>query len=129
MLYTTHTFPERSFRDRFGNVWVVALIVNRFRDNRQKHQHRRLNSYRGDYTTCLVAEQAHEVDLGNTKSSLMCTFVNFCCCSDGLTLWTRYMSTLALNPDYASVDSETIELTSLGLISYLLRSASAEDIS
>ena len=32
-----------------GNVWVVAfLIVYRFRDNRQKHQHRRLKFYRGD---------------------------------------------------------------------------------
>src|SRR5277367_3060934 len=35
-------------KDLSGNVWVVALIVNRFRNNRQKHQHRRLNSYRGD---------------------------------------------------------------------------------
>jgi len=29
---------------------VVELIVYRFRDKRQKYQHRRLNSYRGDYT-------------------------------------------------------------------------------
>src|SRR5277367_5827853 len=41
-------FPERSRKYLSGNVWVVALIVYRFRDNRQKHQHRRLNSYRGD---------------------------------------------------------------------------------
>src|SRR5277367_4746088 len=39
------------FSRSFQNVWVVALIVNRFRDNRQEHQHRRLNSYRGDYST------------------------------------------------------------------------------
>src|SRR5277367_1006281 len=45
---TTHTFPEISFRDLSENVWIVALIVYRFRDNRQNH--RRLNSYRGDYT-------------------------------------------------------------------------------
>ena len=50
MLRTTDTFLKRSFRDLSENVWVVALILNRFRDNRQKHQHRRLNSYRGDYT-------------------------------------------------------------------------------
>src|SRR5277367_6844006 len=37
---TTHTFLERSFRDLSKNVLVVALIVNRFRDKRQKHQHR-----------------------------------------------------------------------------------------
>src|SRR5277367_53878 len=42
---------ERSFRELSGNVWVVASIVYRFRDKRQKYQHRRLNSYRGDYTT------------------------------------------------------------------------------
>src|SRR5277367_5553694 len=48
---TTHIFMERSFRDLSINVWVVALIVYRFRDKRQKHQHRRLNSYRGGYTT------------------------------------------------------------------------------
>src|SRR5277367_4432270 len=46
---TTNTFLERSRKDLSGNVWVVALIVNRFRDKRQKHQHRSLNSYRGDY--------------------------------------------------------------------------------
>ena len=32
---TTHTFLERSSRDLSGNVWVVAAIVYRFRDNRQ----------------------------------------------------------------------------------------------
>src|SRR5277367_5228734 len=40
---TTHTFLERSRKDLSGNIWVVALIVYRFRDKRQKHQHRRLN--------------------------------------------------------------------------------------
>jgi len=54
VLVTTHTFPERSFRDLSKNVWVVALIVHRFRDKHQKHQHRRLNSYRGDYTFYLT---------------------------------------------------------------------------
>ena len=44
------TFLERSRKDLSKNVWVVASIVNRFRDKRQKRQHRRLNSYRGDYT-------------------------------------------------------------------------------
>src|SRR5277367_5867868 len=44
-----HTFLERSQKDLSKNVWVVASIVYRFRDNRKKHQHRRLNSYRGDY--------------------------------------------------------------------------------
>src|SRR5277367_1787948 len=29
---TTHTLPERSFRDLSGNIWVVALIVYRLRD-------------------------------------------------------------------------------------------------
>src|SRR5277367_2681526 len=48
--YTTHTFSERSRKDLSENVWVVALIVYRFRDKRQKHQHGRLNSYRGDYS-------------------------------------------------------------------------------
>src|SRR5277367_2838543 len=43
-----NTFLESSFRDLSENVWVVELIVNRFLDNRKKHQHRRLNSYRGD---------------------------------------------------------------------------------
>ena len=38
------------FSGCFQNVWVVALNVNRFRDKRQKHQHWRLSSYRGDYT-------------------------------------------------------------------------------
>src|SRR5277367_4809072 len=38
--------PIHFWKDLFGNVWVVALIAFRFRDNRQKHQHRRLNSYR-----------------------------------------------------------------------------------
>src|SRR5277367_5927824 len=33
---TTYTFSERSFRDLSCNVWFVALIVNRFRDKRQK---------------------------------------------------------------------------------------------
>src|SRR5277367_3682550 len=41
---TIHTFPERSRKDLSKNVWVVALIVYSFRDKRQKHQHRRLNS-------------------------------------------------------------------------------------
>src|SRR5277367_980356 len=45
---TTYTVLERSF---LKCIWVVALIVCRFRDKRRKHQHRRLNSYRGDYTT------------------------------------------------------------------------------
>ena len=45
--YATHTFPERSRKDLSKNVWVVALIANQFWDKRQKHQHRRLNSYRG----------------------------------------------------------------------------------
>src|SRR5277367_5767671 len=36
---------EKIYPKMYG---FVALIVNRFRDNRQKHQHRRLNSYRGD---------------------------------------------------------------------------------
>src|SRR5277367_1178816 len=34
---TTNTFLERSFRDLSNNVWVVALIVYRFRDTRKKH--------------------------------------------------------------------------------------------
>ena len=34
------------------------LIVYRFRDNRQKHQHGRLNSYRGDYTTHIFLERS-----------------------------------------------------------------------
>ena len=34
---TTHTFLERSFRALSKNVWVVALIVNRFRDKRKNH--------------------------------------------------------------------------------------------
>src|SRR5277367_595058 len=46
---TTHTFSKRSRKDLSENVCVVALIVYRLRDNRQKHQQRRLNSYRGDY--------------------------------------------------------------------------------
>src|SRR5277367_1341140 len=33
---TTHTLPERSRKDLSENVWVVALIVNRFQDKRQK---------------------------------------------------------------------------------------------
>src|SRR5277367_634176 len=38
---------EKIFPKLYG---LVALIVNRFLDKRQKHQHRRLiNSYRGDY--------------------------------------------------------------------------------
>ena len=47
---TTHTFLERSRKHLSENVWVVASIVYRYRDKRQKHQHRRLNSYRGDFT-------------------------------------------------------------------------------
>ena len=49
MLQPIH-FRKRSRKNLSENVWVVALIVNRFRDKRKKHQHRRLNSYRGDYT-------------------------------------------------------------------------------
>src|SRR5277367_551343 len=49
-----HTFLESSRKDLSENVWVATLIVNRFRDKRQKHQHRRLNSYRGDYTYSIV---------------------------------------------------------------------------
>ena len=37
-LYTTHTFLERSRKDLPRNICVVALIVNRFRDKRKKHQ-------------------------------------------------------------------------------------------
>src|SRR5277367_4127636 len=48
-LATTHTFLERSREDLSGNIWIVALIVYRFRDKRQEHQHRRLNSYLGNY--------------------------------------------------------------------------------
>src|SRR5277367_5699226 len=57
---TTHTFPERYRKDLYKNVWVVALIVTRFRDKRQKHQHRRINSYRGDYIrflNCMILFQ------------------------------------------------------------------------
>ena len=39
---TTHTFSERSRKDLSGNVWVVTLIVNRFRDNRQKYHRKDL---------------------------------------------------------------------------------------
>src|SRR5277367_2697261 len=45
---TTHTFLERSREDLSKNVWVVTLIVYRFRDKRQKYQH---HSYRGDYNS------------------------------------------------------------------------------
>ena len=31
-----YIFPERSFRDLSKNIWVVASIVNRFRDKRKK---------------------------------------------------------------------------------------------
>src|SRR5277367_6565759 len=51
---TTHTFSERSFRDLSKNVWVVALIVYRFRQKRQKHL--RLNSYRGDTNNNLFSK-------------------------------------------------------------------------
>src|SRR5277367_2057996 len=33
---TTHTFLERSRKDLSENIWVVALIVNRFKDKRKK---------------------------------------------------------------------------------------------
>src|SRR5277367_2905433 len=49
MLQPLH-FRERSRKDLSKNVWVVASIFYRFRDKRQKHKHRRLNSYRGDYS-------------------------------------------------------------------------------
>src|SRR5277367_5977951 len=48
MLQLIH-FLKYLEKDLSENVWVVALIVYRFRDDRQKYQHRRLNSYRGDY--------------------------------------------------------------------------------
>ena len=50
MLQPIH-FRKDLSRDLSKNVWVAASIVYQFRDNRQKHQHRRLNSYRGYYTT------------------------------------------------------------------------------
>src|SRR5277367_6417666 len=48
--YNFGKISKRSFRKCVG---CIALIVYRFRDNRQKHQHRRLNSYRGDYNKYL----------------------------------------------------------------------------
>src|SRR5277367_657366 len=52
-------FPERSFRDLSENVWVVALIVCRFQNNREKkHQHRRLNSWR-PYPKTLFSRFCH----------------------------------------------------------------------
>src|SRR5277367_5084249 len=62
---TTHIFLERYFRDLSENVLVVALIVSRFRGKRQKLQHRRLNSYRGDYTILfnLLCGVASKIDL------------------------------------------------------------------
>src|SRR5277367_613783 len=37
---TTYIFLERSFRDLCKKVWVVALILNRFRDKRKKKTER-----------------------------------------------------------------------------------------
>src|SRR5277367_4250062 len=51
---TTHTFSERSRKDLSERVWVVALIVNRFRDKRadkrKKHQQREKSEYKAYHT-------------------------------------------------------------------------------
>src|SRR5277367_1776778 len=44
--YISGKIFSRAFQKCIG-----CSIVNRFRDNSKKRQHRRLNSYRGDYTT------------------------------------------------------------------------------
>ena len=36
-------------------------LLHHFRDNRQKHQHRRLNSYRGDILTALNEINGREI--------------------------------------------------------------------
>src|SRR5277367_4575313 len=80
---TTHTIPERSFRDLSGNVWVVALIVNRFRDKRQKHQHCRgdLHVTENDNFEYSIVSSIPQESKFDTDSKTRNGFI-----------WTRFMS-------------------------------------
>src|SRR5277367_3700106 len=48
-----------------------ALIVYRFRDKRQKHQHRRLNSYRGDYIQSYKSDRGYRTRLREREKGVV----------------------------------------------------------
>src|SRR5277367_570365 len=81
---TTHTFLDRSRKDLFKNMWVVALIVNRFEINAKNGTKRngddfaqvfRCTSRQSQYTRTrgIVERRSHYCDFSKRLSVLLLT--------------------------------------------------------